>query len=131
MKWKGTMTNGCTYCDKHWKFWCGWGVGSNEDGFLGDGWWSALCTHIDLVFLWILSFLWDGIWHFWIEWECEVEVDGWDFCDLDASFILIYFCLGTQTILSLDFCFEGMGLYCFLDRFGFDFLQLYAKALGP
>ena len=60
-----------------------------------------------------------------------MEVDGWDFCDVDASFDLIYFCLGTQTILFLDFSFGGMGLYRFLDVFGFDFLKLYSKALRP
>ena len=57
--------------------------------------------------------------------------DGWDFCDVDASFNLIYFFLGTQTILVLAFTFGGMGLYNFLDVLGFDILQLYAKALGP
>lgn len=122
VKWKETKTNGCTYCDKHWTFWCGGGVGSNGDICLGDGWSSNLGTYIDLVFLWILFFLWD-VWDSWIEWECEVEVDDWDFCDVDASFGLISFFLGTQTILYLYFSFEGMVLYWFLDVLGFGLLK--------
>jgi len=42
-------------------------------------------------------------------------VDGWDFLEVDASFNLISCCLGTHTILVLDFACGGMGLDNFLD----------------
>jgi len=47
----------------------------------------------------------------------------WDFWDVDASFDLISFCLGTQTILVLDFSFGGMSLYSLLDWFCFNWLM--------
>jgi len=57
-----------------------------------------------------------------------MEEDGWDFCDVDASFDLLSFCLGTQTILVLAFSFEGMVLGSLLDVFGFYFLHCCSKA---
>jgi len=145
--WKGIMTNDCTHHDKRWSFWWEDGVGRNHDIGLGDGWRSALGTHMDLVFLWLLFDLWVFGNFEWNGWKRRKQMVGiferwmphlgthtffifslrWvGRCIFRNGFEVIGCCLGTHTILVFDFACEGMGL----DGFFFEFLYLCPKAWG-